>query len=157
MTNLTTSNQALFDALMNAQIPQVKTVSSKFSFGIVNSQRNGKRCSFSQDLVKKLDLTDEVFAMPSLETRKLVVGKALPFENALRIKLSKSDGRKIAYDAHFVEMLTEMFCLDFTAHVSQTFYNIEFDQIDNNTVAIISFPLPAPTAAAQTAQEIGNS
>lgn len=154
-------NQALFDELMSEQIPQVNNVAGgKHSFGVVNSRQNGKRCSFSQSLVRKLDLVNKVYAMPSEKARKLVIGRTLPFPSAAVLRLS-GEGKKIAYAAHFVEMITEMFGLDFTKHVSQTFYNIDFDQIDGNTVAIIKFPAAVPAEAKDaeteaTAQEVDN-
>ena len=159
-------NQALFDALMSEQLPQVNNVAAgKPSFGIVNSRQNGKRCSFSQSLVKKLDLVDEVYAMPALEARKLVIGRVLPFPSATVLHL-RGEGKKLAYAADFVEMITKMFGLDFSKHVSQTFYDIDFDKIDGNTVGIIKFPAVVPTEAKAaeieatdaeaTAQEVDN-
>ena len=157
MSEKNSFNQALYDALMNAQLPQIKTtVGGKFSFGVVNSRQNGKRVSFSQELVKKLDLIDIVYAMPSVESRQLVIGKVLPFPSAALLEL-KGEGKKIAYAAHFVEMVTEIFSLDFSKHVSQTFYNIDFNVIDGTPVAIINFPAAKSAAVASTVEEIDSN
>ena len=48
-------------------ITSISHGSSKFSFGVVNSKKNGKRLSFSKALVAKLELTDKTYITPVKE------------------------------------------------------------------------------------------
>ena len=132
-------NATLFDEMMVLNIRTVAGSVGKYSLGIVNSPHNGKRISFSKALAYELGLADTVTVMPHATARKLVIGRTLPFPNAVLGKLS-GEGKKICYRASIVEMLTKTFDIDFTEHVSRTFGDIEFDKCNGVPVAIVTFP-----------------
>ena len=139
MTNQSPINKSLFEALMRAESPTIQTVRGKYTFGIVKSGQNGKRLSFSKSLVEDLDVSDTIYAKLSVEDRKLVIGKELPFPKPTKLEL-KGVGKKISYNAGFVELLTSLFDLDFSDKSSMTMYDIVLDSIDGVPVAVISFP-----------------
>ena len=139
MSETKKSIDSLFEALMNAQLPTIKTSVGKDTFGVVNSAQNGKRLSISKALAQHLGVDTFVYAMPSAEERKLVLGKELPFTNAVELKLS-GEGKKLCYNAHIVELLTDMFSLDFSTHVSMTVSNIVLDVKNGVPVAVVNFP-----------------
>lgn len=132
-------NANLFKEMMEMELPVVTSSNGKYSFGIVNSRNNGKRITMSKALAEALDLKDTVMFMPHRGARKLVIAKSLEFPHAVTGKLS-GDGKKTCYLTSMVELLTKMFSLDFSKHVSRTFTDIEFDNINGVPVAIISFP-----------------
>lgn len=142
-------NEALFQELHELDIPMMVTSKGKFTFGIVNSNQNGKRLSFSQFLSHRLGLKDTIALMPHGKARKLVIGKTLPFPKAISASL-RGEGKKICYKASLVEMLTNIFDLDFSEHVSLTFDRIEFDDLDGIPVAIVTFPCTASNDSMQS-------
>lgn len=156
MTNNKTINTELFQDMMNMTLPTIKAGNGKYSFGIVNSKNNGKRVTISKALAQTLDLTSTAMFMPSREARKLVIGRALPFPHAITGKLRGAD-KKTCYLTSIVTLLTEMYDLDFSKHVSQTFVTIDIDFIDGNPVAIVSFPAQASAGAIATANAIANA
>ncbi len=133
------SNKALFDALMSAKLSKPVSSSSKYSMGIVNTPDNGKRLTFSKSIVDEIGVTDTAFAMPAEGDRKLVVGKTLPFPDAVKLTL-RGKTRRTCYHSQMVALLTEMFNLDFSAKTSLTFDNVSFDTYEDVKVAIITFP-----------------
>lgn len=110
--------------------------SSKLSFGIVYSEENGKRLSFSKALVKTLGLTDSVSIFPLVEEGVILISKNLDNENASIGKLKK-EGKKYCYNAAIVKMLIEAFNLNFEGHVSRSYDDISFEYIDDRMVAAI--------------------
>ena len=139
MTDANNSNLSLFQALMNATVPAIAKSGSKYSLGIVNSRNNGKRLTISKSIADNLELTDKVYAMPAVDDRKLVLSRTQVFPNSVELTLS-GEGKKISYSARFVLLLTDMFGLDFSEHVSRTFTDITFDEYEGVPVAVISFP-----------------
>ena len=138
MTNYSPINQSLFESLMQAQLPTIKTTSSKSSISIVNNV-NGKRLTISKALAEDLGVDDVAYAMPSAADRKLVLGKTLPFPSAVKLPLH-GEGKKTAYVANLVEVLVKMYNLDYTDCTSQSFDSIEFDELEGVPVAIVNFP-----------------
>ena len=132
------SNQALFDALMSAKLSKPISSSSKYSMGIVNTPDNGKRLTFSKSIADELGITDTAFAMPAEGERKLVVGKTLPFPEAVKLTL-KGTTKKTCYNAHMVASLTDMFNIDFSTKTSRSFTEVTFDMYNGVKVAIITF------------------
>ena len=120
-------------------IPVVNTSaggSSRFSMGIVNSKNNGKRLTFSKALSSKLGLAETVQMLPIMDEGVLLVAKDLPVSSASSGSL-RGDEKKICYAASLVELLTSVFRLDFSEHVSRSFNDIQFEEHDGVTVAII--------------------
>lgn len=148
--NQVTKNATLFQNMMHMNLPAIAKGNAKYSFGIVNSKNNGKRVTISKALAQTLDLEDNAMFMPSGSDRKLVIGRTLPFPHAITGKLSGAD-KKTCYLTPLVALLTEMYELDFSKHVSQTFTTIDIDNINGVPVAIVSFPAQASTGAVTTA------
>lgn len=154
--NQVTKNATLFQNMMHMNLPTIAKGSAKYSFGIVNSKNNGKRVTISKALAQTLGLEDSAMFMPSDTDRKLVVGKTLPFPHAITGKLSGAD-KKTCYLTSLVALLTEMFGLDFSKHVSQTFVTIDIDNINGVPVAIVSFPAQASAGNVATANATANA
>ena len=154
--NQVTKNATLFQSMMIMTLPTIKAGNGKYSFGIVNSKNNGKRVTISKALAQALDLEDTAMFMPSREARKLVIGKALPFPHAITGKLRETN-KMTCYLTSLVTLLTEMYDLDFSKHVSCTFSEIDLDTINGVTVAIVSFPAQASAGAVATANAIANA
>ena len=110
--------------------------SSKLSFGIVYSEENGKRLSFSKALVKTLGLTDSVSIFPLVEEGIILISKDLENENASVGKLSKKE-KKYCYNAAIVKMLIDAFKPDFNGHVSKSYDDISFEYVDDKMVAAV--------------------
>lgn len=114
----------------------VNSVSSKFSVGIVNST-NGKRLSFSKSLCKALDLSGAVYILTVPEEGKMLVSNAPLSSKASKGLLSRAD-KKICYSAQLVNMVSCCFDLDFTSRTSMSFTDIDFDDVNDIKVAIVT-------------------
>ncbi len=114
---------------------------SKMSLGIVNSEANGRRVSFSKALSTALGLktTAEIALVPD-EGCVLIAAK-LPHANVIKAKLSakgSKEGRKISYSASAVHALTEAFKLNFAEHVSVSYDDVTVEALDDGTkVAVV--------------------
>ena len=157
MTNnqTTATNAILFQNMMQMTLPKIATTNGKYTFGIVNSQNNGKRVTISKALAQVLGLDNTAMFMPSKADRKLVVGRTLPFPSAIKGNLSGTD-KKTCYLTALVTLLTQIYELDFSKHVSRTFGDIEIDEVDGMTVAIISFPDAEPTVDGKAKETVVN-
>lgn len=137
------TNKEMFEKMMTLDVPKPKTNSvsntGKYSFGIVNSKKNGKRLSFSKALSNVLGLTDKVTLMPNIEDGKVVICRTLVFPQALK-GILRNEGSKICYNTALVERLSEDFFIDFSNRVSYTFTDIEIDEFNGVPVAIVTFP-----------------
>ena len=132
---------ALFKAAAKVQLPttvSARSGNSSLSFGIVNSTRNGKRLSFSKGLVHALGLEKNASLLPLSEEGVLMIAKDLPFNSANSVTLRGDDGRKVAYAADVIILLTEIFKLDFSQHVSATFDDVSIENYDGTPVAVVS-------------------
>lgn len=138
MTTQNNLSQSLYEALMVEMLPKLAISGGKHSISIVNNI-NGKRVTFSKALAERLELSDNVSVMPSTNTRKIVLGKTLPFPNALNVNLSDK-GKKIAYNAQLVEVLTKVLELDFSNCTSRSFGDIIFDELEGVPIAIVNVP-----------------
>ena len=128
-------------------ITSISHGSSKFSFGIVNSKRNGKRLSFSKALVAKLELEDTVYITPVKEDGVIILAGTRLFD-CYSCDL-RGDDKKISYSSGVVEALTEIFGLTFGKHVSMSFNSIEFDEHEGVPVAIVTLSSSASTVSAE--------
>ena len=77
MTDAKTFDQSLYEALMGEILPQISNTGGKYTVSIVNNV-NGKRFTISKSIADHLELSDFVIAKPTVEKRKLVLGRALP-------------------------------------------------------------------------------
>ena len=144
MTDAKTFDQSLYKALMVEILPQLTISGGKHSVSIVNNV-NGKRITISKSIADHLELSDFVMVKPSVEKRKLVLGRALPFPGSSKVNLSGS-GKKIAYNSELVQVLTKAFDLDFTKCTSRSFSDVTFDVLEGVPVAIVDFPEETPEA-----------
>ena len=120
------------------------------SFGVVNSQQNGKRLSFSKALVSALELEDTVQLLPAAGDAVLFVAKTLPSEVSFPGKLS-GEGKKICYSGPLVALITDAFRLDYTGgRTSHSFSHIEFEDMGGVKVAAIHIPVGQAADAAGT-------
>lgn len=110
--------------------------SNKYSMGVVNSKNNGKRLTFSKALSAKLGLAETVCMVPVMDEGILLVAKELPGNAVSRGSLSGED-KKICYSALLVELLTGVFKLDFSEHVSRSFGDVQFESHNDLTIAVI--------------------
>ena len=126
-------------------IPKVKNQTyagnGKYSLGIVNSEGNGKRVSFSKALTAKLELTDTVYIVPLPDEGVLLISKEKLHSDATYGKLSGND-KKYCYSAGMVALLIESFKLDFEGHTSKAFGNIEIDDSDDIVYAVVTLSKP---------------
>lgn len=130
-------------AAQAVQLPKIatsRTSNSRLSFNIVNSPRNGKRLRLSMGLTSAVNIKGNADMLPLEDKGLLMVAEKLPFDSACTVSL-KDDSRssaKICYNTDMVLLLTNMFNLDFTDHVSMSFDNITLDKLSDGTdVALI--------------------
>ena len=129
-------------AARTVQLPKVATTAShnsRLSLNIVNSARNGKRIRFSGGLASALGITESADILPIESMGVLMVAKKLSsYDNALPVTLKNDYGAKIAYSSGMVALLTEVFDLDFSEHVSMSFSDMSINKLeDGTTVALI--------------------
>lgn len=89
---------------------------------VVNSKKNGKRITFSKELMEGLGNPDSIEL--GCTNEGILVGRKLP-ENGEKFKLRKSGKKSVIYSAALVEEITEVFELDFSNRVSITFVDAE--------------------------------
>lgn len=135
----------IYEAAQAVELPEISAVStrsSSLSFGVVNSKRNGKCISLSAGLVSAMGITDKAAILPVQSENVILVAKELPelpAAHEVALKGGRSEEAKIAYDAKIVAILTEVFGLNFTGHVSRTFSNICIETLDGKPpIAVIS-------------------
>lgn len=107
------------------------------SFGMVNTGGSGKKISLSRGLCKKLALENTASFSVLPERGIVVIAKDLPGNRTFQCNFSESGGRKTCYCAGLVNAITHAFNVDFTEHVSRTFYNIDIQENDGTAVAIV--------------------
>ena len=110
---------------------------SRFSFGIVNSARNGKRVTLSKGLATALSIGDSADMVPIAAEGVLMIGKKLSFPATSTVSLKEDGGGKIGYNSGMVAVLTQVFGLNFTEHVSVSYSDINMDHLDDGTLVAI--------------------
>ena len=130
----------------NIRIESSVMCNSKISFGLVNSDHNGVRATFSKGLFDALKLNSVKNAAGEeeywvdvypLEEKSLAIGGSLGIDQAYRCKLCGS-GRKVAYNSQMVKDLVAYYQLDYSEKTSMTFYNIQFERInDDKIIAVV--------------------
>lgn len=102
---------------------------------VVNSARNGKRVTFPQAVMERLNNPETLqFAFAD---DKIAVAERLP-GNEVSFNIKRGKGRAIIYAAGLVREIAEQFDLDFTSRVSITFYDVEYHEVEGYPVAVIS-------------------
>ena len=123
----------------------VRTRSGKYSVGIVRSERNGKRISFSAALVDRLELEDAVFITAFPTEGLLILGSTAYSEDSAEFSLRDNKSRgKLCYNASLVEFLISAYHIDYNDHVSKTFMDIVFSENHDPPMAILKIESPDP-------------
>ena len=111
----------------------------KYSFGIVCSERNGKRITLTASLSQALRLDDTLFITAYADDSIIILSPAAINECSLETNLKGDDG-KISYNAGLVHFLINTFKLDYQGIVSKVFHDFTFNDDPNNPMAILTFP-----------------
>jgi len=152
MINKNNSLTELIAAAENNSTTQVVSGSnSKYSFGIVNSQNNGKRLSFSKALAKDTDLTDIVYILPSVASGEVFVAGTSISEKCSKASLSGAD-KKLCYSTPLVKLIIDTFGLDFGGHTSVSFSDISIEEL--NGVKVARIRVGQDTSVTQTQSEV---
>lgn len=139
MTTINNFNSAVSGKTATPITPSTHTSSGKYSVGIVCSESNGKRVTFTAALASHLKLGNVVYITAYAEDGFIVIG-ATPYNNlSSSYKLSGKD-KKIAYASDLVHYLIDNFHLDYSTCVSRSFGNIIFNNDPNTPMAILRFP-----------------
>lgn len=113
------------------------TGAGKYSFGVVNSEGNGKRITLSKALSADLGLTDRLELLPCPKDGILIIGANLNSKFASSCTLRGKE-KKIGYSAPIVHLLTKLYAIDFSVHVSTSFSDITLDSYNGEKVAVIT-------------------
>jgi len=108
------------------------------SVNIVNN-KNGKRISFSKTLSMKLGLQNTIDIVAFEDDGVILLLKNLPHDDKSTFGL-RGDDKKIIYSAELVEILTEIFNLDFSTKTSRSFTNIS---INSDNIAEVRITAPS--------------
>lgn len=135
-------------------IMPVASSGGSLSFNIVNSESNGKRIRFSKGLALAVGITESADMLPIKDEGLLMVAENLPYGAACPVKLNGKGGNaKIAYNSGMVALLTNVFELDFTKHVSMSFSDISIEKLDDGTpVALIRMSKGQPEDTTSTGE-----
>lgn len=80
--------QSLRERALYANAPTITAnTNGDYSFGIVNSESNGKRVSISKSLSIKLELTDNLAILPMIDDGVVLLAKELPFPATSRVSI----------------------------------------------------------------------
>ena len=124
-------------ALRNTRLANIHRANNgSCSMNMINC-KNGKRISFSKMLSIKLDLQDSVDIVELEDEGMILISKNLPYDFKSTYSL-RGDDRKIIYSSELVEVLTEIFNLDFGTKVSRSFTDITINTDDNTVIAAIT-------------------
>ena len=146
----------LLNSASQVKLPSVSSTSSGrglMSFGLINSEKNGKRFTMTKSLISAIGVDKTVELLPIPDENVLMLAKKLPFENAIKKNLKNNGDGRLSYAAPVVTMLVQCFNLEFGNHVSMTFQDITIDELPDKTpVAIINMQNPKPYSVS-TSQE----
>ena len=141
MTNNFDINELFEEIKTNEFAPDVasakKAGNDILSFGMVNTGGSGKKVSLSRGLCKRLNLDNIAFFSVLPERGIVVIGKDLPGNKTYQCNFSADSARKTCYNASLVNAITFAFKIDFSEHVSKTFYKIDIQENDGTAVAIV--------------------
>lgn len=89
---------------------------------IVNSKKNGKRVTFSKDVMELFDNPESLEI--GFTADGIVLAKKLP-ENGVEFRVKKIGNKGVIYSSSLVQEITELFVLDFSDKVAITFVDAE--------------------------------
>ena len=116
---------------------------STYSFGVVNSKRNGKRLTLSKALATALALEDAVELISIPDDGTLLVSKAFPPGIAVKCSINGDPGEsRICYRTDVVKAIVKDFNLNYDNCTSRSFSKIEIDKSSEFPVAIITIGHP---------------
>lgn len=126
---------------INAVQKSTKNVSDNDGWiTVVNSSKNGKRILLSQEIVRKLELTDKVFIAKG--NNMIAISKNDILGAGAEFRLKETSGRKVIYSAGLVKEIAEVFSLDFLDCVCHTLTHGSFETDDESEekelIAVIS-------------------
>ena len=101
---------------------------------IVNSKKNGKRITFSKELMEELEEPKAV--QISFHDHEIAVGEDLP-NNDHYFHPKKYGVKGVVYSADLVQEITNRFGLDFSDRVSITLVDVQYVTNNQKKVAII--------------------
>ena len=108
-----------------------------YSLNIVCSKGNRKNMTLSKKLAEKLSLSSYVFVTVYDTEGYIALTPAAIDPDSVSYKFSNSTSH-IVYNAALVQFLAEIFELDYTQRTSISFRDIEFSNIEDINVAIIT-------------------
>ena len=111
-------------------------LSGKYSFNVVYSEDNSKRVTINKALSEALGLSDKVQVACIPANGTLLLGDKLPENTGFTLNLSGKE-RKIIYNAEFVKHIINIFNLDFSDKVSNSYHDIRIDEVDGIKIASI--------------------
>ena len=112
----------------------------KLSMTVVNSKNNGKRCTFSKALSKKLGLSDSIAIAIAPDDGLIFL--AAKFPDVDEVYSLSGEDKKICYNTSVVKNIAESFNLDYNNKTSHSFDDITFDTQDSVTVAAVKIIEP---------------
>ena len=143
----------LLNSASNVKLPSVASMATGrgiMSFGLVNSEGNGKRFTLTKSLINANRIDKKVALLPIPEEGVLLLAEKLPFENAIEKTLKLKGEARLSYAAPVVALLTECFKLNFGTHVSMSFQDITIDKLpDGSPLAIVNMQNPKSYAGAR--------
>ena len=121
----------------------IRTRPGRYSMGIVLSERNGKRVSFSAALVERLDLKDSVYITAYPSEGLLILGSTAYNADSAEFSLRNSSGSgKLCYNTTLVKYLIDAYHLEYGDHVSRSFTDFVFNEDDTAPMAILKLGTP---------------
>ena len=139
-------------AEMNVTTPIISKTRSKYSFGIVNTAKNGKRLFISKQLCEDIGLKEELFLLPSEVSGEIFVSGMSISDKCSQAPL-KGEGKKLCYCAPIVKLLIDTFGLDFDGHTSMSFADISVEDLKGVKIARIRMRQPVTEVDSQVENE----
>lgn len=120
-----------FKSSTSKTMPKITTEAGVMS--IINS-KNGKRVTFSKDVINELNNPESVSI--SFSDESLAVAERLPNNNN-QLKIKSIGNKGVVYSAGLVSEITDKYGLDFSIRTSITFSEVNYIENNGCTVAII--------------------
>lgn len=108
--------------------------SSVYSFGIVNSEGNGKRLSLSKAMVTKLGIenAETVYVAVSEVDNSVIISESASLDHGHKCNVKKSGEKRILYAAGAVKDIVDTFKIPFDGKTSRSYNHMEFDVLPDN-------------------------
>ena len=122
-----------------------------YSMTVVNSKTNGRRCTFSKALSKKLGLRDSIAIAIAPDDGLIFLASKFPDDDEI-YSLSGED-KKICYNTSIVKNITEAFKLDYDKKTSRSFGDITFETHNGIIIAAVKIIEPVLDSSGTPTQE----